>query len=291
MTFHWKRILFLNLLKVIFIFLIQKYPSVGICSPYNFVANKFLIFILKFKPKTSVYFFEDGLGFYSEAGINSPIDKNNLNFFQDYSGYLREIFHKNPKNELSTYSFFYNENLNLNIKQKFINKEVFFNQLHNEYMKEKANIFNSFNKDLYKDLSSKENLFIFSPNLQLQDYEGYKKVLKIFSVKRDNSFVFIKKNFSDNFSHKIPYSYNLSSYFSLELYSCFFSEFFSQKNVYFVGSVSTFYYTNPLLENNIIDISYIKGNKEFCDLSRYKFLKNENIIYLAEPEDLIKYYN
>lgn len=282
----------ISLLKVIYVLKRYRYNVIGICSPYNFVSNKLIEFIPLLNKDISIHFFEDGLGFYSKNGENSPKNIKGTSFFNDYTDFIKRTLYLSKNKKIIIHGYFYNKNLsNLPIQYRLIDRIKFDQILATEYLRKKNKMLEHFKKSCSLNLKAKKNIFVFCPNPQIVNYDGYKKVLEILRVKKSNSILFLKNNLSDNSNSSIKHAINLSSQFSLELFSYFFDELFPNNNVYFVSTISTFYYTNNSNKNYIIDISYIKGNQELCHLTKYNFLDPAKINYLSNAEDLHSYYN
>lgn len=281
-----------SLLKVIYLLKKHRYKVIGICSPYNFVTNKLIKFIPLLNKNIFIHFFEDGLGFYSKSGENSPSNIKGTSFFNDYTDHIERAIHINKNQQVTIHAFFFNTYLsNMPIQYRLIDRVKFDQSLVDEYHRKKNKMLEHFKNSYSLNLKAKKNIFIFCPNSQIINYGGYKKVVEILGVKKSNSILFIKNNASDDNNSPIKHAIDLPSQFSLELFSYFFDEFFPNNNVYFISTISTFYYTNNSNENYIIDISYIEGNKELCYLSKYRFLDSAKINYLSKAEDLHSYYN
>ena len=281
----------ISLLKVIYLLKRYRYKVIGICSPYNFLTNKLIEFIPFLCKDASIHFFEDGLGFYSKSGETAPKNKATT-FFHDYADYIKRAIYLHKNQQIITHSFFCNTNLsNIPVQYRLIDRVKFNKIIATEYLRKKNKMLEHFIISCPLNLEAKKNIFIFCPNPQIKNYDGYKKVLEVLEAKKANSILFLKKNQSDNSNSDIKHAIDLSSQFSLELFSYFFDEFFPHNNVYFVSTISTFYYTNKSNKNHIIDISYIEGNKELCHLSKYNFLDSAKIKYLCNAEELNTYYN
>ena len=282
----------INLIKIVLLIKRHRYKAIGICSPYNFLSRTLINFVSVLNKKTCIHFFEDGLGFYSKSGETSPDAETQDTFFKDYSDYIKKTFYLSKNKNIIVHSYFHNENLlNLPIECKLIDRAKFNQILDDEYKRKKNIMLDYFREFSLLNLDCKKNIIVFCPNPQIENYDGYKNVLNILGSKKLNSILCIKKIASNNGEDSIAHAINLPSEFSLELYSYFFDEYFPNNNVYFVSTISTFYYTNNAKRNSIIDVSYIKGNQELCDLLKFNFFDSSKIIYLDSADDLHTYYN